>query len=107
MLIAGYLRSCCWPILPAHYPPLPPVPATAACCLCLPAGLMDALASLLLDCSKSDLAAFIADLGTAEAALRCAVAAGTVAARGDAAQRTALWGDLLPAAFKAIRKLGG
>ncbi|KAI7840530.1 hypothetical protein COHA_005686, partial [Chlorella ohadii] len=69
-------------------------------------GLMSALASLLLDCAKLDLAAFTADLATAEAALRCAVAAGSMAAaRGSAPQRSALWGELLPAAFKAVRKL--
>lgn len=70
-------------------------------------GLMAALAALLLDCSKRDLAAFSADLPTAEAALRCAVAAGSLAsARGSAPQRSALWGELLPAAFRAVRKLG-
>lgn len=70
-------------------------------------GLMSALASLLLDCAKLDLAAFTADLATAEAALRCAVAAGNVAAaRGSAPQRSTLWGELLPAAFKAVRKMG-
>jgi hypothetical protein len=68
---------------------------------------MAALAALLLDCSKLDLAAFTANLATAEAALRCAVAAGAAAAaRGAGPQRSALWSDLLPAAFKAIRKLG-
>lgn len=70
-------------------------------------GLMAALAALLLDCSKRDLAAFTADLPTAEAALRCAVVAGAAAAaRGTTPQRSALWGELLPAAFQAIRKLG-
>lgn len=69
--------------------------------------LMHAVAALLLDCSKADLAAFTADLATAEAALRCAVALGhAVAARGSAQQRTQLWAELVPAAFKAIRKLG-
>ncbi len=68
---------------------------------------MSALSALLLDLSKNDLAAFAADLTTAEAALRCAVAAGTAAAaRASAPQRSELWGELLPAAFKAIRKLG-
>lgn len=69
-------------------------------------GLMSALSALLLDLSKHDLAAFAADLATAEAALRCAVAAGTAAAaRSSSPQRSELWGELLPAAFKAIRKL--
>lgn len=68
---------------------------------------MGALAALLLDCSKADLATFAAELATVEAALRCAVAAGAAATqRGNAAQRSTLWGELLPAAFKAIRKLG-
>lgn len=68
---------------------------------------MSALSALLLDLSKHDLAAFAADLATAEAALRCAVAAGTAAAaRSSSPQRSELWGELLPAAFKAIRKLG-
>lgn len=70
-------------------------------------GLMSALAALLLDCAKLDLAAFTADLATAEAGLRCAVAVGSMAAaRGSAPQRSTLWSELLPAAFKAVRKLG-
>ena len=82
--------------------PSPPLP-----CL-LPAGLMASLVKLLADCSKLDLAAFTASLGTAEAALRCAVAAGAaaIAPGSPATLRTTLWGDLLPAAFKTIRKLG-
>lgn len=69
-------------------------------------GLMSALSTLLLDSSKLDLPAFAADLSTVEAALRCAVAAGgAAAARGTAPQRSTLWGELLPAAFKSIRKL--
>jgi hypothetical protein len=71
------------------------------------AGLMAALAAMLQECSRKDLAAFTADLATAEAGLRCAVAAGAAAAaRGSAPQRSALWADLLPACFKTIRKLG-
>lgn len=70
-------------------------------------GLMAALAALLLDCSKQDPATFSADLPMTEAALRCAVAAGTAAAtRGTTPQRSALWSDLLPAAFRAMQRLG-
>ena len=101
-------RSCgCEAPAPASPARARPWPTSRPAAAAPAAGLMAALAALLLDCSRHDLASFTADLSTAEAALRCAVAAGGVAAaRGSSPQRAALWGDLLPAAFKAIRKLG-